>query len=707
MQSPFKLLAVLPINASSGTGLGESRPESGTVVPRKTSSTAWPCRGRARSGGPVAGILATLCLLDVPVVRAADGTPPFAWETVAGHTVGLLIALAALLVVLRIRHLTRRRTGQRLYQYELLKRMRGDPDPETLATAVLEYVGETCGASVGVLYLARPDESLEPAATFGLAPEAAPPRAVPVGEGIVGRAAERRRVVVLDQVDERHLDLATGLGRSAPRSVIVAPFHAADRITGVLELAVAGPVAGTSLEFLRSSAESVAMALDSALARARVQRLLKETRRQAEVLAGQRRQLQQQNTELERANRYQNEFLANMSHELRTPLNSMLIMSQVLAENRVGNLSDVQVDNALTINKAGNELLLIINDILDMSRVEAGRLEVHPETTDLGQVLRGLEDLFRPVAARQGLTLSTVCEPGVPHTAVTDPLRVSQILKNLLSNAFKFTAEGGVELRLRAVDAAEVQDRPGRAADWAAVTVSDTGIGMDAETADQVFGVFRQGDGSIARRYGGSGLGLSISRSLAELLGGQISVSSSEGRGSCFTLLVPRGMAAAGNDTPVPARETEADAGTVPAVAGSVAPPGESPLLERHVLLADTDMRTVYELSSLLDGMGAEVEVVRSAAAATRRLATGGPWDLLVVDATLAAEPDSPGELADDLRTIILHGPQADPAVEPGRPHLAKPVVRAAFLRLCRELFDGASPAAAAVTDRPEAGVPA
>jgi len=682
------------------------------VARRTTSSAAAPRGDRGRLSGGVAGILAALCLLDVAVARAAAGTPAPAWEAVTGLAVGVLVAGAVVLLALQVRRLQRALPaaappgGSPLEhaQYELAKRMRGDLDPETLAAAVLDYAGDYYDASVGVLYLARPDDSLEPAATFGLAPEASPPRAVPLGEGIVGRAAARQRVAVLDDVDETHLDLATGLGRSSPRSVIVAPFLAEDEVKGALELAVAGPVADQDLDFLRSSARSVAMALGSALARARVQRLLKETRRQAEVLAGQRRQLQQKNTELERADRYKNEFLANMSHELRTPLNSMLIMSQVLAENRPGNLSTEQVENALTINKAGSELLLIINDVLDMSRVEAGRLEVHPEPTDLRQVVRGLEDLFRPVAERQGLDLRTTFDSAAPRTAVTDPLRVSQILKNLLDNAFKFTSEGGIELRLCRVDAAGVDGLPGRIADWVAVTVSDTGIGMDVETVGQVFGVFRQGDGSVARRYGGSGLGLSISRSLAKLLGGDIRVTSREGRGSTFTLLLPRGTettdATAATDAtdatgrrPAAALDRQAQIG-VPSFAAAdeaIRDDGTGPLAGRRVLLADTDMRSVYELSGLLDGMGAEVGVARSAAAVRERLGTGAPWDLLVVDGRLLVGPDAfdPAAEATGARVIVLDGTDTATAADPDRRCLAKPVVAADFHRLCRDLCRG------------------
>lgn len=702
-----------------------------------------------------AGVLAALCLLDVGVAEAAGG---FAadWPAVVGPLVGILAAGVAVLLGYRIQrrldslerpvrgsaagepaaaehaaepvHLTgvlakldsaerlnARQFGLQRSQFELFKRMRGDLDPATLARAILEYAGEYYGAPVGVFYLARPDRSLEPTATYGLAAGSQPAGAIPAGEGIVGRVAQQRDIAVLDDVLDSHLDMATGIGRYPPRSVIVAPFHFAGQVMGALELGVAGPVKNEDLDFLRSSSESVAMALDSALARARVQRLLKETRRQAAALADQRRELQVKNAELERADRYKTEFLTNMSHELRTPLNSMLIMSQVLAENREANLTGEQVETALTINKAGNELLLIINDILDMSRVEAGRLETHPERTDLAQILRGVEDLFRPVARRQDLELRLACESDLASVVVTDPLRVSQILKNLLSNAFKFTTRGAVELRLRSVRAEEAEGLVGELTDWVAIDVSDTGIGMTRETARHVFGVFQQGDGSIARRYGGSGLGLAISLSLAELLGGTIGVDSAEGRGSTFTLLLPREPAVAPSSCRTPCGDAPAaaperarpDAGDEDG--GDTLLPGscEGLLVGWRVLLVDADMRTVYELSSLLDGMGAEVAVARSGDAALDKLDDGASWSLLVVDSGLLSGHDRLAAriVAQGLRTAVLADDGTTPDAAPGAMRVVKPVGAIAFVELCRSLACSPSPAGRTSEHRQE-GVP-
>ena len=293
----------------------------------------------------------------------------------------------------------------------------------------------------------------------------------------MGRAAEESRIRVISDAP----------GADGPCHRIVAPFHLAGRVNGLLQLERRDAVGDAELDFLRRSAESVAVALDSAHSRARVQRLLDATRRQADKLARQQQELQTTNAELARADRYKSEFLANMSHELRTPLNSMLIMSQVLAENRKGNLDGDEIEAAMTINKAGSELLMIINDILDLTRVEAGKLDLQFEFTNPRLLVDDVVDLFRPLAERQGLAFEAVVEPDTPAMLQTDPLRVTQILKNLLNNAFKFTEQGGVTITVRRPQpdeclTATVGDRC-----WVAFAVSDTGIGMSPETAARVF----------------------------------------------------------------------------------------------------------------------------------------------------------------------------------------------------------------------------
>ncbi len=585
-----------------------------------------------------------------------------------------------------------RRQGERQIELqrnrvELFKCMRGDQDSEALAASILGFVVPAAGAQAGAFYLARPGQRLILAAALGADESGPPPAVIRTGQGLVGRIAAQRRMRVVRHEDGDGLRLATAAGPARPAGLFVAPYHLGGRLKGVLVLAWLDAEAAAEPDFLRQSAESVAMALDSANSRARVQRLLEATRNQAVILARQQRELQVTNAELARADRYKSEFLANMSHELRTPLNSMLIMSQVLAENRAGHLSADEVDAAQTINRAGSELLLIINDILDMTRVEAGKLDLHHQQLEPVRLVADLEDLFQPVAARQGLRLRTIVAPGVPALVTSDPLRLSQILKNLLNNAIKFTERGEVVLTVRPALAHEHpegdDDGP-----WLAFSVTDTGIGMDAATAARVCEPFFQGDGSIGRRYGGSGLGLSISAGLAALLGGHLTVSSSEGEGSTFVLVVP--LAAT-----IAAPEPRPSAGPAPARVEAGPGPWRGRLAGRTVLLADDDMRTVFRLSQLLDEMEAEVTIARSADEAVDMAAGRSDLDLLCLAPGLFAGRD------DDLVRLVADGPHgprpclwldAAPAVaglDGPAASLDKPLDAVCVAEACATLCDG------------------
>jgi CheY-like chemotaxis protein/signal transduction histidine kinase len=249
---------------------------------------------------------------------------------------------------------------------------------------------------------------------------------------------------------------------------------------------------------------------------------------QKDALAKSHAVLSAKSTELQRANEYKSEFLANMSHELRTPLNSTLILAKLLGENKDGNLTPQQVKYAHTITSAGNDLLSLINDVLDLSRIEAGKVEVAPETVSVSRTIEALEKIFQPTAEQKRIRFSVRVEPGVPEQIETDPQRLGQILKNLLSNAFKFTEKGEVTLRVFSTEPGSV-----------CFAVRDTGVGIARHQQDVIFEAFRQADGSIHRKFGGTGLGLSISRDLAALSGGTIAVQSEPGAGSIFTLTVP------------------------------------------------------------------------------------------------------------------------------------------------------------------------
>lgn len=584
-------------------------------------------------------------------------------------------------------------------QFELNVRMRGELDSKTLATAILEFIADYYGAQVGAFYLAKPGKRLVLAAQLGEGDEQWPLRELHEGQGLVGRAAMRRRIEVLHGLPADHLQIQTSLGQSPPRSLIVAPFHLAGQVKGVMELGTANDVTEDALEFLQMSAESIAVTLDSARSRQRVNRLLDETRRQAEALARQQKELRETNEQLARSDRYKNEFLANMSHELRTPLNSMMLMSQVLAENRRQALNADEVEAATTINAAGKDLLTIINDILDLSKVEAGKLELSPHHVDLTELVADLRLLFQPVADGQDLAFRTRVGPSVPDTVFTDGLRLNQILKNLLNNACKFTEKGSVELTVRMPSPAEWPGRQGLSSErWVALAVTDTGIGMSADVLAQVFESFNQGDGSIGRRFGGSGLGLSISQRLTTLLQGHLEVASVEGQGTTITLYLPLTAVFTSAEAAQPAVNTE-EPPPPPINENPQSLPDLDFLVDRKVVLADDDMRTIYGLSADLERLGLATKAVRTMPELLDVAVTLNSPSLVVVNPGCGEAANANGDGNQDLQPlraavdtaqtaiIALVGANDTREVGGADAVLSKPVDLAELLQTCHDVL--------------------
>jgi len=567
--------------------------------------------------------------------RMADGHDVDDLHVIGHNEVGdLADQFAAMIARLNDAKLSRDHQYQlQQSQFELNERMRGELDTKTLAAAILEFIADYYGAQVGAFYLAKPGQRLVLAAQLGDGDEQWPLRELREGQGLVGRAALRRRIEILRGIPADHLQIHTAMGQSPPQSLIVAPFHLAGQVKGVMELGTVNEITEEALEFLQLSAESIAVTLDSSRSRQRVNRLLDETRRQAEALARQQKELRETNEQLALSDRYKNEFLANMSHELRTPLNSMMLMSQVLAENRRQVLNADEVEAATTINLAGQDLLTIINDILDLSKVEAGKLELAPQHVDLAALIAELRLLFQPVADGQNLAFRTRIEPGVPDTLFTDGLRLNQILKNLLNNACKFTEQGSVELAVRMLSPAEWPGQQGRSPEqWVALAVTDTGIGMGADVLAQVFEAFNQGDGTIGRRYGGSGLGLSISQRLTTLLQGHLEVASVEGQGTTFTLYLPLTAEFATAEAARPKVDTVALPPLTAAPENGQPLPDVEFLAGCQVILADDDMRTVYGLSADLERLGLTTQVVRTMPALLDLAATLTSASLVIVN---------------------------------------------------------------------------
>ncbi|MDT3468621.1 response regulator [Stenotrophomonas maltophilia] len=505
--------------------------------------------------------------------------------------------------------------------------LRGDLGPEQIAEAAATQLGGQLQADVGAVYRL---EGGRLQLTGGMALPSGMPASLALQEGVAGQVARDERIRHLHGGEAAVLELQTSLGRLPVSERILAPISSDGAVVGVIELGrtQVGGQRDLDRELLERCGETIGMALRASLLRAQLVVLLEESQRQGEELQAQQEELrvaneeleeqsrslqqsqshlEEQQAELEQSNvqleertheleaqkqallvaqgqlvrnsnelaatsRYKSEFLANMSHELRTPLNSSLILAKLLADNKDGTLTDEQVKYARAILSSNNDLLALINDILDLSRIEAGHVELADEVVVVDSVVQRLRETFEPMARQKGLALQIEADALAPSQLVADSQRLQQILKNLLANALKFTEHGKVSLHVRAAGSGRIR-----------FEVADTGIGIAREQLQVIFEAFRQADGSTRRRYGGTGLGLSISRDLAERMGGSIHVDSEPGRGSCFILELPlQGAPVAASAaapapvviaaSPQPAAAVTARTAAAPAVAPVAAP---------------------------------------------------------------------------------------------------------------------------------------
>jgi signal transduction histidine kinase/CheY-like chemotaxis protein/CHASE3 domain sensor protein len=500
-----------------------------------------------------------------------------------GSLMLLVLISAAATLVSRDYRARQLQSWLRTGQMGLSERIQGDQTLESLGDNVASFLAQYLGAQVGAVYIAESPDRFRRFAGYAL-PEQSPHETIRRGDSLIGQAVRDNRLMRLVDVPRDYvLPVNSSLGKSSPREILIAPASINRTVHAVVEFGFLGRTDETHEQLLGLLSSMIAVAVRSSKDRSRLEELLQETQRQAEELQTQQEELRVNNEELEeqsralkvshaqlesqqaeleqtnsqleeqtqllehqkdelskqqgllgeraadlqRANLYKSQFLANMSHELRTPLNSTLILAKLLADNKDGNLTEQQVKFARTITTAGNDLLALINDVLDLSKIEAGKVDLKPEVVHIAKAIEEQNRLFQPLAEKRGIRFSATVLAGTPESIQTDPQRLSQILKNLCSNAVKFTEVGEVGLQVSAT------------ADAVSFTVTDTGVGIPENQHKNVFEAFQQADGSIHRKFGGTGLGLSISRDLARRLGGQITLQSTQGKGSIFTLTLP------------------------------------------------------------------------------------------------------------------------------------------------------------------------
>jgi signal transduction histidine kinase/CheY-like chemotaxis protein/HAMP domain-containing protein len=492
------------------------------------------------------------------------------------------------------------KSGQNL----LNEKMRGDKDLQRLTMDTITFLAEYLDAQVGAFYLPDEDgKALRLYGSYAFTKRKALSDRFEIGEGIIGQAAFGRQAISLTNLPDDYTRITSATGDMKPRNVLVQPLVYDNQLAGVIELAAKEEFDDQKTEFLQLVSENIAIGVNSAIARVRLAELLQQTQQQAEELQTQQeelkvaneeleeqtkalkeneRELQSQqeelrvtneeleekthsletqkvevnrkNLELQRAkealeekareleitSKYKSEFLANMSHELRTPLNSLLILSKNLMQNKKQNLDDDQLESVEIINRSGKDLLNLINEILDLSKIESGKMDVNIEPLKVTDIAENIKRNFNHIISEKNLELNVNVASTMPSVIYSDITRLEQVIKNLVSNAIKFTHQGSITVDFSPANPRQAFSRDGiKADDYFALRVTDTGIGIPKEKQMIIFEAFQQADGSTSRQYGGTGLGLSICREIAKMLKGEIQLESEEGKGSTFTLFLP------------------------------------------------------------------------------------------------------------------------------------------------------------------------
>jgi signal transduction histidine kinase/CheY-like chemotaxis protein/HAMP domain-containing protein len=594
--------------------------------------------------------------------------------------------------------------------------MQGHRDLAVVADLVMEDLAPLVNAQHGTFFVAEDADGetrLRLVAGYGLRADKDAPIQYRIGQSLIGQVAKGKRPIVVDEIPPGYIKISSGLGEAPPANLAVLPLLFEGQVLGVVELASFTRFSSAQVSLLEELTESLGVSVNAIVANSRTDVLLQESQRltaelqarsaelqarseelqasnadlesQAAVLAEQKRDIEIKNAEIERArqeieerarqlalaSQYKSQFLANMSHELRTPLNSLLILARLLAQNPGQNLTPKQVEYAHVIHSAGTDLLNLINDILDLSKVEAGRMDIRVVEFPLQSLIEDIQATFQPLTSDRGLDFTVLTDPGVPASVVTDRQRLRQVLSNLVSNAVKFTERGGVTLRVTLADG-RTDPRGGPVM---AFVVTDTGIGIAPENLAAIFGAFQQGDGTLSRRYGGTGLGLSIAREVAALLGGEITAESEVGWGSTFTLYLPSAPPPTVTPAGPPASQPSAlpipGAGRDGPAPGGTAAMARSQFGARNLLVLERTSGGLLNLlahsavSDLADS-GGLVSVVTAATAEEGITAlTQAPFQCVIVDLSLPSAPEFLDQVA---QKAELHGIPILAHARPGQP---------------------------------------
>ncbi|HVJ49022.1 response regulator [Desulfitobacterium sp.] len=544
---------------------------------------------------------------------------------------------------------------------EIITLFQGIPDLSTMANLFINKISPIIKAHFGVFYIREggSDENermaghyFTPLASYACNMDLVKGQRIHVGEGLVGQCAQDHQEILLSNIPKDYFKIHSGLGEASPHSILLLPIEFEGEVVAVLEFASFHNFTLFERNLLERILKIMGITLHSVARQVQVKSLLdqsqtlteelqvqseelqlqhEELRSTNEQLEKQYRESEQKTQEIEKVSQFKTEFLANMSHELRTPLNSMLILAQTFAENKEGNLTPKQVEYAASIHSAGKDLLELINDILDLSKVESGKMSILLSEVSLQNLKNGIENQFSPVAHQKGLLFEIEISPDLPQTFITDQQHVLQILKNLLSNAFKFTEKGHIRLKFYQPSAETIHLKGFTQTPVLAVSVTDTGTGIPKDNLELIFEAFRQVDGTMSRKYGGTGLGLSICRELALLLGGTIEAESEIGKGSIFTLYLP---------TPV-STLLEHEPTVIDQVAAFSMTPIEKPkfllpkpvsLEGKTVLIVDDDMRNIFALTSLLETHNMNVLFAENGREALDTLSDHSAIDLILMD---------------------------------------------------------------------------